>query len=90
MRNTRAKGTSSWHSQAHGMTALARRQRGADEGARLQRVEDSLGTLHAKLDRLVEEAAVARTDIAWLKWGTRLLFMAVLGVGGLTAGQFVT
>jgi hypothetical protein len=48
-------------------------------------IEASLAVLHTKLDRLVEDAAVARTDIAWLKWGMRLLFAAVLGVGGVAA-----
>ncbi|MCA1813676.1 MAG: hypothetical protein LC624_06965 [Halobacteriales archaeon] len=48
-------------------------------------IEASLAVLHVKLDRLVEDAAVARTDIAWLKWGVRLLFAAVAGVGGVAA-----
>jgi hypothetical protein len=68
-------------------------RRGVGQGGghelRLARIEDSLGVLHKKLDKLAEDAAVARTEIAWLKWGTRMLFAAVAGVGGLTAGQFV-
>lgn len=52
---------------------------------RLDRIEESLKVLHKKLDRLVEEGAVARTDITWLKWGMRVLFAAVLGVGGVAA-----
>jgi hypothetical protein len=67
-------------------------QRADVDGAhelRLDRIEESLQTLHKKIDRLVEDAAIARTEIAWLKWGTRLLFAGVLGVGGLTVGQFV-
>ncbi|MCA1813935.1 MAG: hypothetical protein LC624_08285 [Halobacteriales archaeon] len=48
-------------------------------------IEASLAVLHDKMDRLAEDAAVARTEIAWLKWGMRLLFAAVLGVGGVAA-----
>ena len=54
---------------------------------RLERIEELLRELHQKVDRLVEEGAVARTEIVWLKWGMRLLFAAVLGVGGLTIGR---
>ena len=56
-----------------------------DHALRLGRIEDSLGVLHKKMDRLVEEGAVARTEIAWLKGGMRCLFAAVLGVGGVAA-----
>lgn len=35
------------------------------------------------MDRLIAEGAVARTEVAWLKWGMRVLFAAVLGVGGV-------
>lgn len=54
---------------------------------RLDRIEESLRVLHKKMDRLVEDGAVARTEIAWLKWGMRVLFAAVLGVGGVTAAS---
>lgn len=57
----------------------------ADQVLRLGRIEESLGTLHHKMDRMVEDGAVARTEIAWLKWGVRCLFVAVLGVGGVAA-----
>lgn len=56
---------------------------------RLDRIEESLGTLHAKVDRLIEEGAVARTEVAWLKWGMRVLFAVVLGIGGVTVGGLV-
>jgi hypothetical protein len=56
-----------------------------DQEIRLYRIEDSLGVLHKKMDRLVEDGAVARTEISWLKWGMRCLFAAVLGVGGVAA-----
>jgi hypothetical protein len=69
--------------------AVPRARLEAGHEARLGRIETALGTLDKKLDQLVEDAAVARTEIQWLKWGTRLLFAAVLGVGGLTAGQLV-
>jgi hypothetical protein len=55
----------------------------------LGRIEAALVSLDRKLDQVVEDAAVARTEIAWLKWGTRLLFAAVMGVGGLTAGEIL-
>ena len=50
---------------------------------RLERIEEMLRGLHDKVDRLVEDGAVARTEIVWLKWGVRLLFAAVLGVGSV-------
>jgi len=56
---------------------------------RFDRIEDSLVSLHDKVDRLAEEGAVARTEIAWLKWGMRILFAAVLGVGGVAAHAVV-
>lgn len=56
---------------------------------RFDRIEGSLGTLHKKLDAIVEHGAVARTEIAWLKWGMRLLFAAVLGVGGVAAQTYL-
>lgn len=60
-----------------------------DHEPRLDRIEDSLKVLHRKLDRLADEGAVARTDVAWLKWGMRALFAAVLGVGGVAAQGFL-
>lgn len=56
---------------------------------RLDRIEELLRELHVKVDRLVEDAAVARTEIVWLKWGMRLLFAGVAGLGGVTVGRFV-
>lgn len=56
---------------------------------RLDRIEESLRELHGKMDRLIEEGAVTRTEVAWLKWGMRVLFAAVLGVGGATVGQML-
>lgn len=52
---------------------------------RLERIEESLQGLHEKVDALVEGEAENRTDIVWLKWGLRLLFAALLGLGGVTA-----
>lgn len=57
----------------------------SEQNSRLERIEGSLSALHEKMDKLVEDGAVARTEIAWLKWGMRLLFAAVLGVGGVAA-----
>lgn len=56
---------------------------------RLDRIEESLRGLHAKVDSLIEEGAVARTEVAWLKWGMRLLVAGVVGLGGVTAGRLV-
>lgn len=56
---------------------------------RLDRIEELLRDLHAKVDRLVEEGAVARTEIVWLKWGMRLLVAGVAGLGGVTVGRLV-
>lgn len=71
---------------------LVRRMRRSASGGldgrhevRLDRIEDSLKVLHKKLDRIADESAVARTDVAWLKWGMRVLFAAVLGVGSIAS-----
>lgn len=55
---------------------------------RLDRTEDSLRGLHTKVDRLIEEVAVARAEVAWLKWGMRVLFATVLGVDGVAVHEF--
>lgn len=43
------------------------------------------GTPADEAGRLNARGAVARTEVAWLKWGMRVLFAAVLGVGGVAA-----
>lgn len=51
---------------------------------RLERIEARIEELHDKVDALVETGAVNEADIIWLKWGMRILFGALLGLGGLT------
>lgn len=56
---------------------------------RLERIEQSLAELHDKVDGITETGVVNRADIVWLKWGLRLLFAGMVGLGGVTASQVI-
>lgn len=56
---------------------------------RLERIEQSLQDLHDKVDDIVETGVVNKADIVWLKWTSRLLLAAVMGLGGATLGGVV-